>query len=251
MKNNLGLKRGFYVNFQTNGCIDSLYRNTDSTLYKLEKDGSESIPKKKWSHLKNFDTNKLIKEEKIYFFLKNKFMENKCILFLGEPVTNETFDNPFFLEKLREEAKKEVVLFNTLKKIPSCTKAVKDIKKERTPFLTDLIDFGVLPQRKSIYDCLDFGPLKNEKDTHYSDAIRRRIPTSKLKNKTKFVLYRGEVEIITGYSLGNVKITSEKLMYSIDNEKHIVVFGKNQEVIAFYNRNVVSELSFSIYSLEE
>lgn len=70
------------------------------------------------------------------------------------------------------------------------------------------------------------------------------------KMKTKYTLYHGDREIITGYSKIDSEKVSERLYQAISEERGLIIHGENDRIIAFYNAKVTGDLSFSITSLE-
>lgn len=261
-QNKIGLKPGFYVNFNKGGTIKELYKFSEGELYTVLKGTSSNttffkIPYS-YSNIKiprEVNDWVLITSTIFDYLLEIVYLPGKNLRFLGSLVTNETFNDKVFLSLL-EKGGQEIQKSKNPKLLmtPNPVSGMfldEFIEKSNISLENAIKEVQGVPAN-SIYSGLDFGEIKKKPNTDSSDAIKYGLTplATKVKNKTKFILYNGVVEIITGYSLGNVKTTSEKLMHAIDKGKHIMVFNENQEMIAFYNQKVVSEFSFSIYKLE-
>jgi hypothetical protein len=77
--------------------------------------------------------------------------------------------------------------------------------------------------------------------------VDKTLPT---KSRTKYTLFHGDKEVITGYSIRSSQEMAELLIDAITTNKSIKVRGKDGDVIAFYNKVVVGEFSFSIYPID-
>lgn len=182
------MEKGYYVRFSEEGKVTHFYAINDKQMVEVTPIGSVV-------EVKDYKSKKL-KGQKInyqtFLFLRKMFLKDDSFYYLGNPVTEKTFEDPVFLEVLKNQI-------------------------------------------------LEMFP---------PEVVVEENSTLTKKIRSKYILLKGEKELITGWSHREVGELYRYLVNSITNQLPVGVLGEDGEPIAFYNKDVVSKLSFKIYSLE-
>jgi hypothetical protein len=218
------MRTEYYVKLK-DGCIQNLFKieySDTKKIYRLTGSNSFAL----LISINNCLEGVVRIDVRVFEFFKTMFLKgDKKLWYSGLPVTEKHFEDNHFTDAL------QYVIQNNLFK-----------PREPLHFKEGfLVNFASSTKPNSVFDLINEKPLLKQK------PWVTPLPT---KPKTKYTLYHGKKEVITGYSVRDSQEMAELLIDAITTGKSIKVKGETGEIIAFYNSAVVGEFSFSIYLID-